>query len=111
MNRPAYGYLSLSSGDAPEAETRLRHCLAEAATLEGLALQSVFVDKRDTQPYGFSALRALIRRTGVCLVVLPDLTHVEHIATVNGLTQAGLGRFLGAAVLVANVGPTPSGLG
>ena len=40
---------------------------------------------------------------------LPDLTHVEHIATVNALTQAGLARFLGAAVLLTQPGPPLNG--
>jgi hypothetical protein len=101
MDRPAYGYISLPVLHAPDAEIRLRRALADFAMLEALDLQSIFVDHRGSQPYGFAALRTLIRRTGVRLVVLPDLTHVEHIAAVNALTQAGLARFLGAAVLLS----------
>src|SRR4051794_38457354 len=88
MDRPAYGYVSLPLLHAPDAEIRLRRSLADFAMLEGLDLESIFVDHRGTQPYGFAALHVLIRRTGVRIVVLPDLTHVEHIATVNALTQA-----------------------
>src|SRR3954466_14368037 len=106
LDRPAYGYLSLPHAHPLDAEVRLRRTLADFAALEGLDLQSIFVDHRDTQPYGFAALRTLLRRTGVRLVVLPDLTHVEHIATVNALTQAGLARFLNAAVLLTT--PTPA---
>src|SRR3954453_14989994 len=102
VDRPAYGYVSLPLLHAPDAEIRLRRALADFAMREGLDLQSIFVDHRGGQPYGFAALRPLIRRTGVRLVVLPDLTHVEHIATVNALTQVGLARFLGAAVLLTN---------
>jgi hypothetical protein len=106
MDRPAYSYVSLPHRDAPDAEIRLRRSLVEFAQLEGLILHSIFVDDRDTQPYGFAALRTLLRRTGVRLVVLPDLTHVGHIATVSALTQAGLARFLNAAVLLT--APTPT---
>src|SRR5437868_2107332 len=103
MDRPAYGYISLPHRHPPDSELRLRRSLAEFAQLEGLDLASIFVDHRGSQPYGFAALRTLIRRTGVRLVVLPDLTHVEHLATVNALTQAGLARFLGAAVLLTDM--------
>src|SRR3954451_15885826 len=105
MDRPTYGYVSLPLLHAPDAEIRLRRTLADFAMLEGLDLQSVFVDHRGGQPYGFAALRTLIRRTRVRLVVLPDLTHVEHIATVSALTRAGLGRFLNAAVLLTSATP------
>src|SRR4051812_27040722 len=103
--RPAYGYVSLPLLHAPDAEIRLRRSLADFAMLENLDLDSIFVDHRGTQPYGFAALRTLIRRTGVRLVVLPDLTHVEHIATVSALTQAGLARYLNAAVLLTTPPP------
>src|SRR3954451_19424182 len=108
MDRPAYGYVSLPLLHAPDAEIRLRRSLADFAMLEGLGLESIFVDHRGTQPYGFAALRVLIRRTGVRIVVLPDLTHVEHIAAVSALTQAGLARFLNAAVLLITPGPAPA---
>jgi hypothetical protein len=107
MDRPAYGYVSLPVLHAPDAEIRLRRALADFAALEGLDLHSIFVDHRGSQPYGFAALRTLIRRTGVRIVVLPDLTHVEHIATVNTLTQAGLARLLNAAVLLTAPKPAP----
>src|SRR3954452_10530817 len=105
-DRPAYGYVSLPVLHAPDAEIRLRRALADFAMLEGLDLHSIFVDHRGTQPYGFTALRTLIRRTGIRLVVLPDLTHVAHIATVSALTQAGLARYLNVAVLLTT--PTPA---
>src|SRR3954469_20073061 len=108
MDGPAYGYVSLPVLHAPDAEIRLRRALADFAMLEGLDLESIFVDHRGTQPYGFAALRTLIRRTGIRLVVLPDLTHVEHIATVNALTRAGLARFLGAAVLLTAPATAPA---
>src|SRR3954469_16980172 len=99
MDGPAYGYVSLPLLHAPDAEIRLRRSLADFAMLEGLDLHCIFVDHRGAQPYGFAALRTLIRRTGVRLV-LPDLTHVEHIATGSALTQAGLARYLNVAVLL-----------
>src|SRR3954449_4500999 len=99
-DRPSYGYVSLPAVHPPDAEVRLRRQLADFAMLEGLDLESIFVDSRGTQPYGFAALRTLVRRTGVRLVVVPDLDHVAHIATVNALSRAGLARFLGAAVLL-----------
>jgi hypothetical protein len=110
MDRPAFGYVSLPVLHAPDAEIRLRRALAGFAAFEGLDLHSIFVDHRGTQPYGFAALRTLIRRTGVRLVVLPDLTHVEHIATVNTLTQTGLARFLNAAVLLTSTTPARASL-
>src|SRR4051795_3100028 len=108
MDRPAYGYVSLPVLHAADAEIRLRRAQADFAMHEGLDLQSIFVDHRGSQPYGFAALRTLIRRTDVRLVVLPDLTHVEHIATVSALTQAGLARFLNAGVLLTNPATAPT---
>src|SRR5947209_3796070 len=58
----------------------------------------------------FAALREVLHRRGdVHAVVLPDLTHIAHIASVAGLTHAGLARYLGVAVLVVTrtPGPTP----
>jgi hypothetical protein len=108
MDRPAYGYVSLPLLHGRDAEIQLRRHVADFAVLEGLDLHSIFVDHRGTQPYGFAAMRTLIRRTGVRLVVLPDLTHVEHIATVSALTQAGLARFLNAAVLLTSPATAPT---
>jgi hypothetical protein len=42
-----------------------------------------------------------LRRTGVRIVVLPSLAHVQHIAAVAALTRAGLARYLDATVLLA----------
>jgi hypothetical protein len=105
MHRPAYGYVSLPRQHPPDAEVRLRRCVAEFAVLQDLDLHTIFVDKRESQPYGFAALLTVMGRTGVRLVVLPDLTHVEHIATVSAFSQAGLGRFLDADVLLTTPSP------
>ena len=78
-----------------------QRALAECARLEGLDLRSVFVDTLDEPPYAFGALRALLHRsTTVRTVLLADLAHVTHIPTVAHLGQAGLSRFLGAAVFI-----------
>jgi uroporphyrinogen-III synthase len=104
-HRRAYGYLSLPRPRRPDVEIRLRRRLAEFAALEGLDLASIFVDEREESPYGFAALRELLRRTDVHAVVLPSLARVRHIAAVAPLTQADLARYLNAAVLLAVVEP------
>ena len=105
----AYGYASVSRGYSLNDERRLRWTLLERAKHDGLLLRHVFIDHRDESPYAFTAMRALLRRRDdVQAVVLPDLNHVAHIATVTGLTRAGLTRYLGAAVLLAEPSPAAS---
>jgi hypothetical protein len=111
MHSPAYGYISLPRQHPPDAEVQFRHRVTEFAMLEGLDLHSIFVDDRESQPYGFAALLTLMDRSGVRLVVLPDLTHVEHIALVSALNQDGLGRFLNADVLLTTPSPAMAGQG
>lgn len=109
--RPAYAYVAIAQTREQNAETRLRRELVQFAALESLDLRSVFVDQRSGQPYGFAALRALIARSGVRLVVLPSLDHVGHIPAVAHLSRAGLARYLGAAVLLSRVGDATDSTG
>jgi hypothetical protein len=102
MHGAAFGYGSLVHDRGAE-EARLRWVLAAGAQRAGLELRSVFVDDRKESPYGFAAMRELLRRRDdVRVVVLPDLTHVAHIAAVAHLSRAGLARYLGTAVLLAD---------
>lgn len=106
MDRAAYGYASVSRGFTMSDETRLRGTLVERAARDGLLLRNVFIDHHDESPYAFAAMRALLRRRDdVRAVVLPDLSHVAHIASVARLTPAGVARYLGAAVLLAEPSP------
>lgn len=107
--RPAFAYLTVPRWSDPGTEIPVRRALAEYARLEGLDLRSVFVDVLDESPYAFAALRELLRRRSeVRTVVLPDLGHVAHLPAVAHLSQAGLARFLGAAVLLVTPGPSTS---
>jgi hypothetical protein len=102
LDRQAYAYLILAE-DRGTDETRLRRALTEYARRDGLDLCTVFVDRIGESPYGFAAMRELLRRRAdVRVVVLPDLTHVAHIPTVAHLSRAGLARYLGTAVLLAD---------
>src|SRR4051794_26257318 len=97
----AYGYAMLSSPSRAEAETRLRWTLAECSQREGLHLRDVFIDEKGQPPYGFAAMRELIRRRGdIRAVVLPDLTHIQHILSLTGLSPGALARYLGIGVLL-----------
>jgi hypothetical protein len=107
VHRRAYGYMSLTDDDDSDTEASLREQLVCAAALDRLELAGVFMDRRGQQPYGFAAMRELLRRSDAATVLLPNLTHVEHISAVARLSRAGLARWLGAAVLLTDVLPVP----
>jgi hypothetical protein len=53
-------------------------------------------------PYAFAAMRELIRRRNdVRAVVLPGLTHVQHIVSLAQLSHDALACHLGTVVLLA----------
>jgi hypothetical protein len=108
MDRAAYGYASLPQLHNSSSERHLRAFISDCAQEHGVLLRNVFVDFRDESPYAFAALRELLRRRrDVRALVLPDLTHVAHLATIGSLSHAGLARYLGVAVLVATPTPGP----
>jgi hypothetical protein len=101
-DRCAYGYATLPCLACHGAETRLRWTLLERAQRDGLQLRTVYVDETDQPPYAFATLRELLRRRNdIRAVVLPDLTHTQHIPALSGLSQRALERHLGVRVLLA----------
>ncbi|MBA3905156.1 MAG: hypothetical protein H0X35_00475 [Pseudonocardiales bacterium] len=114
VRRPAFGYLLLPSPrglspcgpSGPDHEVGLRRDMAEYARLEGLELDSVFVDVVGESPYAFAAMRELLRRRpDVRTVVLPGLEHLAQLTTVADLSRAGVARYLGVAVLLLRAEP------
>ncbi len=110
--RPAFAYLTVRHrrGQGPDAEMELRRALTEFARLQGLALVSVFVDVQGEFPYGFAALRELLRRKPeVTAVVVPHLGHLAHLPLVGGpVGREALARLFGVAVLLVDPTAAPA---
>jgi len=98
-----FGYWALSSADADSEALSWALCelITTVARSEGYCLAGCFSDVRGVSESGLHSMAAALRRTEAVAVIVPDLSHLQHVGCLAGADLSTAARFLRARLVVA----------